>query len=74
MSKHITRTVQPSRRTLLKTVGAVGVAAAGGVLSRQVFSPAIAGAGAEDQARLDRGGCLPLAARLWRREGHLRQA
>ena len=42
MSKEITTTVQPSRRTLLKTVGAVGVAAAGGVLSRQVFSPAIA--------------------------------
>ena len=42
MSKDITTTVQPSRRTLLKTVGAVGVAAAGGVLSRQVFSPAIA--------------------------------
>src|SRR5580693_3466301 len=42
MSKEITPTVQPSRRTLLKTVGAVGVAAAGGVLSRQVFSPAIA--------------------------------
>ena len=42
MSKEITTTVQPSRRTLLKTVGAVGVAAAGGVLSRQAFSPAIA--------------------------------
>jgi NitT/TauT family transport system substrate-binding protein len=42
MSKNITTTVRPSRRTLLKTVGAVGVAAAGGVLSRQVFSPAIA--------------------------------
>ena len=42
MSKDITTTVQPSRRTLLKTVGAVGVAAAGGVLSRQIFSPAIA--------------------------------
>src|ERR1700684_668903 len=42
MSKERTSTVQPSRRTLLKTVGAVGVAAAGGVLSRQVFSPAIA--------------------------------
>ncbi len=39
MSKEITPTVQPSRRTLLKTIG---VAAAGGVLSRQVFSPAIA--------------------------------
>jgi sulfonate transport system substrate-binding protein len=42
MSKDITTAVQPSRRTLLKTVGAVGVAAAGGMLSRQVFSPAIA--------------------------------
>jgi NitT/TauT family transport system substrate-binding protein len=31
-----------SRRAVLKTAGAVGVAAAGGVLSRQVFSPAIA--------------------------------
>ena len=42
MSTDITSTVQPSRRTLLKTIGAVGVAGAGGVLSRQVFSPAIA--------------------------------
>ena len=42
MSKELTSTVQPSRRTLLKTVGAAGVAAAGGVLSRHVFSPAIA--------------------------------
>ena len=42
MSKEIISTVQPSRRTLLKTVGTVGVAAAGGVLSREVFSPAIA--------------------------------
>jgi NitT/TauT family transport system substrate-binding protein len=31
-----------SRRTLLKTVGAVGVAASAGALGRQVFSPAIA--------------------------------
>jgi NitT/TauT family transport system substrate-binding protein len=42
MSNEIATTVRPSRRTLLKTVGAVGVAAAGGVLSRQVFSPAFA--------------------------------
>jgi NitT/TauT family transport system substrate-binding protein len=33
---------RPSRRTLLKTAGIVGVAAAGSVLGRQVFSPAIA--------------------------------
>src|ERR1700744_6784143 len=42
MSKEIKASVQPSRRMLLKTVGAVGIAAAGGVLSRQIFPPAIA--------------------------------
>src|ERR1700734_472723 len=33
---------RPSRRTILKTVGAVGLAASAGALGRQVFSPAIA--------------------------------
>jgi NitT/TauT family transport system substrate-binding protein len=33
---------QPSRRTLLKTVGAVGFAASAAALGRQIFSPAIA--------------------------------
>ena len=43
MSKDITTTVQASPgERFSKTVGAAGVAAAGGVLSRQVFSPAIA--------------------------------
>ena len=38
-----TRTTAMSRRTILKTVGAVGVAGATGVLGSRVFSPAIAG-------------------------------
>jgi sulfonate transport system substrate-binding protein len=33
---------RPSRRMLLKTVGAVGVAASAGALGREIFSPAIA--------------------------------
>ena len=53
MSKDITTTVRPSRRTLLKTVGAVGVAAAGGVLEPPGLFAGDRGAGAEDQARLD---------------------
>ena len=42
MTNDISSAGRPSRRALLKTAGAVGVAAAGGVLGRQVFSPAIA--------------------------------
>ena len=38
-----TRTKALSRRTILKTVGAVGVAGAAGVLGSRLFSPAIAG-------------------------------
>lgn len=38
-----TRTKALSRRTILKTVGAVGVAGATGVLASRVFAPAIAG-------------------------------
>ena len=53
MSKEITTTVQPSRRTILKTVGAVGVAAAGGVLRPPGLFAGDRGAGAKDQARLD---------------------
>jgi NitT/TauT family transport system substrate-binding protein len=39
----VTRTKALSRRAILKTAGAAGIAAAGGVLGGRVFSPAIAG-------------------------------
>jgi NitT/TauT family transport system substrate-binding protein len=42
MTNEVSVNGRPSRRTLLKTVGAVGVAASAGALARQVFSPAIA--------------------------------
>jgi NitT/TauT family transport system substrate-binding protein len=42
MTNDASVTARPSRRTILKTVGAVGVAASAGALGRQVFSPAIA--------------------------------
>jgi NitT/TauT family transport system substrate-binding protein len=42
MTNDVSVTARPSRRTILKTVGAVGVAASAGALGRQVFSPAIA--------------------------------
>ncbi len=43
MSSQVVSTAgQPSRRTLLKTAGAAGVAASAGALGRQIFSPAIA--------------------------------
>src|ERR1700689_1648794 len=43
MSKEITSAGRPSRRTLLKTVGAVGVAASTAALGSILFTPAIAG-------------------------------
>jgi NitT/TauT family transport system substrate-binding protein len=42
VTNEITVAGRPSRRALLRTAGAVGMAAAGGVLGRQIFSPAIA--------------------------------
>ena len=43
MSKQIvSATLRPSRRTVLRTAGAAGVAASVGALSRQIYSPAIA--------------------------------
>ena len=76
MTNDMTTTVQPSRgATLLKTRrrgrrrrGRRRRSAA------RIFAPAIAGPGAEDPARLDRSRGLPFAARLRRRQGHLRQA
>jgi NitT/TauT family transport system substrate-binding protein len=47
-----TRTKALSRRTILKTVGAVGVAGAAGVLGSRVFSPAIAGPAPKVSPRL----------------------
>src|SRR5579863_4179513 len=38
----VSSTRRPSRRTVLRTVGAAGVAASVGALGRQIFSPAIA--------------------------------
>ncbi len=42
-----TRTKALSRRTILKTVGAIGVAATAGALGARVFAPAIAGSAAK---------------------------
>ena len=63
-----------SRRNVLKAAGAVGVAASAGALGGRGVLAGDRGPRAENPARLGRRRRLPFAARLRRRQGHLRQA